>query len=80
MVSAFSWVITIYFLASLILPSFNLVLLRYSADVASTFPWVVTYGIRAGPVTPMGSKTLPHKVSPNENVRDLSEGDCDAPI
>ena len=28
----------------------------------------------------MGSETLPHKVGPNEDVRDLSEGDCDAPI
>ena len=28
----------------------QLVLLRYSADVASVFPWVVTYGIRVGPV------------------------------
>ena len=31
-----------------------LVLLRYSADVTSAFPWVVTYGIRAGPVIPCG--------------------------
>ena len=28
----------------------------------------------------MGSETLPHKVDPNEDVRDLSEGDYDAPI
>ena len=28
----------------------------------------------------MGSETLPHKVGPNEDVRDLSGGDCDAPI
>ena len=27
----------------------------------------------------MGSETLPHKVGPNEDVRDLSGGDCDAP-
>ena len=27
----------------------------------------------------MGLATLPHKVGPNENVRDLSGGDCDAP-
>ena len=33
-------------------PQLWLVLLRYSADVASAFPWVVTYGIKAGPVTP----------------------------
>ena len=26
-------------------PQLRLVLLRYSADVASAFPWVVTYGI-----------------------------------
>ena len=28
----------------------------------------------------VGSETLPHKVGPNEDVRDLSEGDCDTPI
>ena len=32
----------------------QLVLLRYSADVASAFPWVITYGTKAGPVTPCG--------------------------
>ena len=25
----------------------------------------------------VGSETLPHKVDPNEDVRDLSGGDCD---
>ena len=30
------------------------ILKRYSADVASAFPWIVTYGIRAGPVTLYG--------------------------
>ena len=35
-------------------PQLWLVLLRYSADVASTFPSVITYGIRAGPVSPCG--------------------------
>ena len=28
----------------------------------------------------VGSETLPHKVGPNEDVRDLSGRDCDAPI
>ena len=28
----------------------------------------------------VGSKKLPHKVDPNEDVRDLSGGDCDALI
>ena len=28
-------------------PQLRLVLLKYSADVASAFPWVVTYGIKA---------------------------------
>ena len=28
----------------------------------------------------MGSEILPHKVGPNEDVRDLSGVDCDAPI
>ena len=41
---------------------------------------VVTYGIRAGLVTPCGLRDTTHKVGPNEVVRDLSEGDCDAPI
>ena len=27
----------------------------------------------------MGSKTLSHKVGPNEDIKDLSGGDCDAP-
>ena len=35
-------------------PQWWLILLRYSADVASAFPWVVTYGIRAIPVIPCG--------------------------
>ena len=61
-------------------PQLWLVLLRYSAYVASAFPWVVTYGIRTGLVTRMGSETLLHKVGPNEDVRDLSGGDCDIPI
>ena len=48
--------------------------------MTSVFPWVVTYGIRAGSVTPAGSEKLTHKVGPNEDVRDLSGGDSDAPI
>ena len=28
----------------------------------------------------VGSKTLPHKMGHNEDVSDLSGGDCDAPI
>ena len=28
----------------------------------------------------VGLETLPHKVGPNEDVRDLSGGDCDTPI
>ena len=35
-------------------PQLWLVLLRYNADVANAFPWVVTYGIRASPVIPYG--------------------------
>ena len=35
-------------------PQLLLVLLRYSADVGSAFPWVVTNGIRAIPVIPCG--------------------------
>ena len=33
-------------------PQLRLVLLRYSADMVDAFPWVVTYGIRVGPITP----------------------------
>ena len=32
------------------------------------------------PGTCVGSETLPHKVGPNEDVRDLSGGDYDTPI
>ena len=35
-----------------------LVLLRYNADVASTFPWVITYGIRAGLIIPCGLRDI----------------------
>ena len=48
--------------------------------MTSAFPWVVTYGIRAGPVILCGLKDTSYKVGPNEDVRDLSGGDCDAPI
>ena len=48
--------------------------------MANAFPWVVTYGIKASPVTCVGSEILPHKVGPKEDVRDLSGGDCDNPI
>ena len=44
------------------------------------FAWVVTYGIRAGLVTLCRLKDTTHKVGPNEDIRDLSEGDCDALI
>ena len=57
-----------------------LILLRYSADVTNVFPWVVIYGIRAGLVTPCGlGDTIPQS-GPNEDVRDLSGGDCDTLI
>ena len=48
--------------------------------MANDFPWVVTYGIRAGPVIPRGSEALPYKVGLNEDVRDLSGEDFDATI
>ena len=35
-------------------PQLWLVLLRYSEDVTSVFPCIVTYGIRAGSVIPRG--------------------------
>ena len=48
--------------------------------MASAFSWVVIYGIRARLVTPCELRDTTQKVGPNEDVRDLSEGDCDAPI
>ena len=57
-----------------------LIFLRYSADVASAFPWVVTYGIKVGPVTSCGLGDITPQSGPNKDIRDLSEGDCDAPI
>ena len=40
--------------------------------MTNVFSWVVTYG--------NGFRDTTHKVGPNEDVRDLSEGDYDAPI
>ena len=57
-----------------------LVLLKYSADMANAFPWIVSYGIRVDLVTSHGLRDTIHKVGPNEDVRDLSGGDCDTPI
>ena len=48
--------------------------------MASAFPWVVKYGIRAGPVTPSGLRDTTPQGDPNEDVRDLNGGDCDDPI
>ena len=56
-------------------PQLRLLLLRYSADVVSAFPWVITYDIRIGPVIPCGLRDITHQVGP-----DLNGGDCDAPI
>ena len=41
-----------------------LVILRYIADVASAFPWVVTYGIKAGPVIPCGLRDITPQSGP----------------
>ena len=41
---------------------------------------VVTDGIRAYPVTLCGLRDTTHKVGPNEDIRDLSGGDCDVTI
>ena len=35
-------------------PLLWLIILRYNADVAGVFPWIVIYGIRAGLVTSCG--------------------------
>ena len=35
-------------------PQFQQIILRYSVDVASVVPWVITYGIRASSVTSRG--------------------------
>ena len=48
--------------------------------MTSVFPWVVTYGIRVGPVTPCGFRDTTPQSGPNEDVRNLSGGDCDTPI
>ena len=57
-----------------------MIILIYSTDVTNVFPWVVTYGIRTGLVTLCGLRDATSQVGTNENTRDLSEGDCDAPI
>ena len=62
-------------------PQLWLILLRYSTNVASAFPWVVTYSIRAGPIISCRLKDIITPQSePNEDVRDLSGGDCDTPM
>ena len=61
-------------------PQLWLVLLRYNTDMASAFPWVVTYGIRIGSVTPCGLRDTTHKMGPNEDIRDLIGRDYDTPI
>ena len=41
-------------------PQLQLVFLRYSTNMASAFPWVVTYGIKASPIILCGLKdTIP---------------------
>ena len=45
-------------------PQLWLVLLRYSTDVASAFPWVVTYGIRAGSVISCGLRDITPQSGP----------------
>ena len=41
-----------------------LVLLRYSEDVTSAFPWIVTYGIKIGPVIPCGLRDTTSQSEP----------------
>ena len=48
--------------------------------MANAFLWVVTYGIRAGLVILCGLRDTIPQSGPNEDVRDLSGGDCDTPI
>ena len=48
--------------------------------MASAFPWVVTYGIKASSVTLCRLKDTTYKVGSNKDVRDLSGGDYDIPI
>ena len=45
-------------------PQLWLVLFRYSTDVASAFPWVVTYGIRASPVILCGLRDTTSQYGP----------------
>ena len=40
------------------------VLLRYSADVTNAFPWVVTYGIKAGPIILCGLRDTTSQSGP----------------
>ena len=45
-------------------PQLWLVLLRYNADMTKTFPYVIIYGIRAGPVIPCGFKDITPQSEP----------------
>ena len=45
-------------------PQLWLVLLRYNADMTKTFPYVIIYGIRAGPVIPFRFKNTTPQSGP----------------
>ena len=61
-------------------PQLWLVLLRYNANVASPFPWVITYGIKVNPIALCRLRDTTHKVGPNEDIKNLSGGDYDTLI
>ena len=48
------YLVELSFINNYMEPQFQQILLRYSVDVASVVSWIVTYGIRASPVTSYG--------------------------
>ena len=62
-------------------PQLWLVLLRHNADVTSTFPWIIIIWYQSRVGNPMWAwRHYPHKVGHNEDIKDLSKGDCDTLI
>ena len=64
----------------------SLVFLGYSANGMIAFPWVITNVVKANLVTPCSLRALQHNVGTDNDVKNLSERncntlrDCDNPI
>ena len=56
----------------------SLVFLGYSINVTTTFPWLIPNVVKANSMTPCSLRALQHNVGIDENVKNLSERDCNS--